>query len=79
MGAACAKIPGSVPDQIDSGSPYGGIAAGLMGDGKWGGAAKHKRFSRAVKRLADSHAAAAKRGMNPVRRSGLELLSVHEF
>lgn len=79
MGAACKEVPSSVPGQIDSGTPYGDIAAGLTGDGKWGGAARHKRFQRAVRKIANDHAAASKRGMNPVRRSGLELLSVHDI
>lgn len=80
MGSACKSVPPLVPGQIESGDPYGEIAAGLMGDGKWGGAAKrHKRFQRAVKRLAKDHVEAAKRAQNPIRRSGLELLSVHDL
>lgn len=80
MGAACKTVPPLVPGQIDSGDPYGDIATGLSGDGKWGGAAKkHKRFQRAVRRLASDHVEAAKRAQNPVRRSGLEMLSVHNL
>lgn len=79
MGAACSDVPLMVSGQINSGDTYGDIAAGLSGDGKWGGAKKHKRFQRAVRRLASDHAEAAKRDQNPVRRSGLELLSKHDF
>lgn len=79
MGAACQSVPSLVPGQLDSGDPYGDITGELSGDGKWGGAARHKRFQRAVKKLTSDHIAAAKRAQNPVRRSGLELLSVHDL
>lgn len=80
MGAACSSIPSLVPGQVDSGNTYGDIALGLSGDGKWGGVGKrHKRFQRAVKKLASDHVQAAKRAQNPIRRSGLELLSNHDL
>lgn len=69
-----------VPGQIDSGNPYGDIAAGLAGDGKWAGVGKrHERFQRAVRKIASDHVIAAKRAQNPVKRSGLELLSSHDL
>lgn len=74
-GSACQALPALAPGQIESGNPYGEIAKGLAGAGGFGGAKRHKRFARAVKKLADDHAVARKRSQNPVPRSGLELMA----